>query len=328
MAPLLAVTDLSIRFRSPRGSLLAVDGLSFELGAGEVVGLVGESGSGKSVTSRSLIGLVPQPPGQVSGSIRLEGTELVGQSQQLLRRLRGERLAMIFQDPMTSLNPLYAVGEQVAETLRFHKRLKRREAEAQVVALFEQVGLSQAQQRLRAYPYQLSGGMRQRVMIAMAIACNPRLLIADEPTTALDVTIQAQILALLRQLNQARGMGLLLISHDLGVVAQICQRVMVMYAGRIVERGPVAALFAPRSQGGQILHPYTLGLLRSTPNLEQRQGRLQPIAGAPPDLSRLPSGCAFHPRCPLVQARCRSERPELRELQPGHFSACHFAEDL
>lgn len=302
--------------------------MSFRLEAGEVVGLVGESGSGKSVTSRALMGLIPQPPGHVRGHIALEGMSLVGQPQRVLRRIRGERVAMIFQDPMTSLNPLYPVGEQVAEALRFHKRMGRREAGRQVVELFGRVGLPQPEKRLRVYPHELSGGMRQRVMIAMAIACNPQLLIADEPTTALDVTIQAQILDLLRELNQERGMALLLITHDLGVVAEVCQRVLVLYAGRIVEQGPVVGVLTPAAQGSTALHPYTLGLLRSSPDVDGRQGRLQPIPGAPPDLSALPGGCAFHPRCPLVRERCRSERPLLREVAPGHMSACHFAEEL
>ena len=301
---------------------MAVDDISFSLDTGEIVGLVGESGSGKSVTSRSILGLIPQPPGAVKGSIRLEGVELVGQSQRDLQRVRGERVAMIFQDPMTSLNPVYSISEQVAETLRFHKGLGQAEAMQRTVDLFVRVGLPRAKERLRAYPHELSGGMRQRVMIAMAIACDPRLLIADEPTTALDVTIQAQILDLLRELNQERGMGLLLITHDLGIVAETCQRVMVMYAGRIVEQAPATALFA------QPLHPYTIGLLNSIPSIEQRRERLQPISGAPPDLARRPSGCSFHPRCPLARDRCQAEVPALRELHPGHLTACHFAEEL
>jgi oligopeptide/dipeptide ABC transporter ATP-binding protein len=333
---LLDVSTLNVTFRTSRGIVTAVDGVSFTIAAGEVVGLVGESGSGKSVTSRSLMGLIPQPPGRVTGSIRLNGTELVGQPQKVLRRLRGEQVAMIFQDPMTSLNPVYPIGEQVAEALRCHKGLTHRAANQQVIDLFQQVGLPRARERVRTYPHELSGGMRQRVMIAMAIACNPSLLIADEPTTALDVTIQAQILDLLQALNRERGMGLLLITHDLGVVAQICQRVMVMYAGQIVEQAPVSTLFTAPNQGGSILHPYTLGLLRSTPDLEQRKGRLQPIPGAPPDLSRLPTGCPFHPRCAIAQEildersrqRCQSELPHLRECRPGHFSACHFADEL
>jgi oligopeptide/dipeptide ABC transporter ATP-binding protein len=330
---LLQVDNLSVTFPTRRGRVKAVDDVSFRLAAGEIVGLVGESGSGKSVTSRAILGLLPQPPAQVTGSIQLDGLELVGQSQRVLRRWRGQRMAMVFQDPMTSLNPVYSVGEQVSEVLRCHQNMRRRQAEQQTIALFQQVGISQSKERLKAYPHQLSGGMRQRVMIAMAIACRPSLLIADEPTTALDVTTQAQILALLQSLNQEHGMSLLLITHDLAVVAQICQRLMVMYAGRIVEQATVAELFGSRS-GSQstslptVLHPYTLGLLQSTLHFKQYPSRLQPIAGTPPDLAQLPSGCAFSPRCPFVQERCYHESPRLRELRPGHLSACHFAEDL
>jgi oligopeptide/dipeptide ABC transporter ATP-binding protein len=327
MAPLLTVADLNVTFRTQRGLVTAIDGVSFQINAGEVVGLVGESGSGKSVTSRSILGLIPQPPGRISGSIQLNGVELVGQPQTLLRRLRGEQMAMIFQDPMTSLNPVYTIGEQIAEALRFHKKLGRQAAQKQAIDLLQRVELPRAPERFRAYPHQISGGMRQRVMIAMAIACDPSLLIADEPTTALDVTIQAQILALLQELNRERGMGLLLITHDLGIVAQVCQRVMVMYAGRIVEQAPIAALFDSPADSS-ILHPYTLGLLNSTPDLAQRRQRLQPILGSPPDLSRLPTGCPFHPRCLMVRERCRTEHPPLRELAPNHWTACHFAEEL
>ncbi len=320
MPPLMEVTRLTTTFRTSQGRLTAVDDLSFTIMAGEIVGLVGESGCGKSVTSRSLMGLIPQPPGSVQGSIRLEGQELVGQNQRAWQRVRGERMAMIFQDPMTSLNPVYSVGEQIGEALRFHKGLGRQAAREVVADLLLQVGLSA--ERLDAYPHELSGGMRQRVMIAMAIACAPRLLIADEPTTALDVTIQAQILDLLAQLNRERHMALLLVTHDLGVVAEVCQRVMVMYAGRVVEQAAVVDLFR------QPLHPYTLGLMHSIPDIERPQARLQPIPGAPPDLVRVPAGCPFHPRCPIVREECRSQRPSLRELLPGHLAACHFAGEL
>lgn len=320
MPPLMEVTRLTTTFRTSQGRLTAVDDLSFTIMAGEIVGLVGESGCGKSVTSRSLMGLIPQPPGSVRGSIRLEGQELVGQNRRAWQRVRGERMAMIFQDPMTSLNPVYSVGEQVGEALRFHKGLGRQAAREVVAGLLLQVGLPS--ERLDAYPHELSGGMRQRVMIAMAIACAPRLLIADEPTTALDVTIQAQILDLLVQLNRERHMALLLVTHDLGVVAEVCQRVMVMYAGRVVEQSAVTDLFR------QPLHPYTLGLMHSIPDIERPQARLQPIPGAPPDLVRVPAGCPFHPRCPLVREECRSQRPSLRELLPGHLTACHFAREL
>jgi oligopeptide/dipeptide ABC transporter ATP-binding protein len=325
---LLAVTNLTTTFRTSRGPLVAVNDVSFVIEAGEIVGLVGESGSGKSAASRSIIGLIPQPPGQVSGSIRLSGNELVGRSQRELQRVRGEQVAMIFQDPMTSLNPVYTVGEQVAEALRFHKRLGRAAAMAHVAELFRRVGIAEPEARLRAFPHQLSGGMRQRVMLAIAIACQPALLIADEPTTALDVTIQAQILDLLRDLNRERGMAVLLITHDLGVVAEACQRVMVMYAGRIVEQATTARLFPAGGATAGARHPYTRGLLSSMPDSGRRQGRLLPIPGSPPDLVRPPVGCAFAPRCPLARERCRAEIPALRELTPGHLSACHFAEDL
>jgi oligopeptide/dipeptide ABC transporter ATP-binding protein len=318
---LLQVTDLSVNFQTRRGLVRAVDQVSFSLAAGEVVGLVGESGSGKSVTGRAILGLITQPPGQVKGSVQLNGRELVGQPSRVWRQLRGQQIAMIFQNPMTALNPVYSIGEQVMEVLRCHKRMNRTEAKQQTVELLQQAGLAKAQQYLNAYPYQLSGGMQQRVMIAIAIACNPSLLIADEPTTALDATIQAQILDLLQGLNREHGMGLLLISHDVSVVAQSCDRVMVMYAGRIVEQLPAASL-----SGGGILHPYTLGLLQATPHLERR--RLYPIPGSLPDLTNLPTGCAFHPRCSLAISRCQQEVPRLRELRPGHCSACHLAEDF
>lgn len=317
---LLKVADLQITFRTRRGIVTAVDGVSFEMAATEIVGLVGESGSGKSVTSRSIMGLISQPPGRVTGSIQFNDQELIGQSPKAWQQLRGKQIALILQDPMTTLNPVYAIGEQVAEGLRYHQKLSRFAARQRVLELFQQVGLA-APELFRAYPHQLSGGMRQRVIIAMSIACNPSLLIADEPTTALDVMTQAQILDLLQDLNR-RGMGLLLITHDLSIVAQVCQRVLVMYAGRIVEQVSIAALFA---SAPKILHPYTLGLLQSTPSLSPR---LQPIPGSPPDLAHLPTGCAFHPRCAFARDRCRTESPLLRELHPGHSCACHFAETL
>jgi oligopeptide/dipeptide ABC transporter ATP-binding protein len=319
---LLRVEDLVTSFQTRQGEVAAVRGVSFMIEAGEIVGLVGESGCGKSVTARSIIGLIPTPPGNVQGRILLRDVDLVGLPQRTLQRIRGEQIAMIFQDPMTSLDPLFSAGEQVAEALRFHRRLSRKEAADAVLELFELVGIPLAAKRARSYPHQLSGGMRQRVMIAMAIACSPKLLIADEPTTALDVTIQAQILQLLRSLNAERGMAVLLVTHDLGVVAEICQRVMVMYAGRIVERAAAVDLF------GCPLHPYTRGLLASMPGASDRHARLRPIGGSPPDLSKPIQGCAFAPRCVLVHDRCRAELPQLRELRPGRWSACHVAETL
>jgi len=323
--PLLAVRDLVTTFRTGSGVVTAVRGIDLTIEPGEIVGLVGESGSGKSVTARSIIGLIPSPPGHVAGSIVLEGQQLVGRSQRELQKIRGERIAMVFQDPMTSLDPLFTVGEQVAEAIRYHQGLSRAAANAHVVQLFEQVGIPRAAERVSSYPHQLSGGMRQRVMIAMAVACGPRLLIADEPTTALDVTIQAQILDLLRRLNHERRMAILLVTHDLGVVAQTCERVMVMYAGRIVERAPVRPLFAAP------LHPYTRGLLASIPDIADRRERLSPIPGSPPNLALAIEGCAFAARCPLAIDRCRSERPLLRTLAAAdgdHETACHRAEGL
>lgn len=321
-APLLQVRDLTTTFRTGRGLLTAVDGISFHINRGERVGLVGESGCGKSVTSRSIIRLVPIPPGRVEGSIRFEGEELLDKTESEMQRVRGEKISMIFQDPMTCLNPVYSVGEQVAETLRFHRGLSRAEAQAQAVTMLEQVGLPQAAKRLHSYPHELSGGMRQRVMIAIAIACHPALLIADEPTTALDVTIQAQIVELMRELNAEYGMSILFITHDLGVIAEMCDRVLVMYAGQMVESAPIYDLF------DRPLHPYTLGLLACIPKLDESKERLQPIDGAPPDLVRRPPGCLFHPRCPYARERCRAERPMLRPAAPERLSACHFFEEL
>ncbi len=322
MPPLLQVSHLTTTFRTTRGLLTAVNDISFSIQPAEVVGLVGESGSGKSATSRSLMGLIPQPPGKVQGSILLDEKELMGQSAREWQRIRGEHIAMIFQDPMTSLNPLYTIGEQVAEALRFHEKMTQQQALETTEELFYQVGIPHPKERLRAYPHQLSGGMRQRAMIAMAIACKPRLLIADEPTTALDVTIQAQILDLLRSLNEKNGMALLLITHDLGIVAEICHKVMVMYAGRIMERAEVKVLFE------KPLHPYTFGLMQSRPDIDRPIERLQPIPGSPPNLIDVPTGCPFHPRCTYVQERCKVEVPVLREVEPAHESACHFAEVL
>ena len=324
-APLLEVRDLVTSFRTGSGVVTAVRGIDLTINAGEIVGLVGESGSGKSVTARSIIGLIPDPPGRVQGRVLLDGKDLVGRPQKELQKIRGERIAMVFQDPMTSLDPLFTVGEQVAEAIRFHQGLSRAAANAHVVALFEKVGIPRAAERVRPSPHQLAGGMRARVMTAMALACGPRLLIADEPTTALDVTIQAQILELLRRLNEERQMAILLVTHDLGVVAQTCERVLVMYAGRIVEQAPVRPLFATP------LHPYTRGLLASIPDIADRRERLSPIPGSPPNLGLTVDGCAFAPRCPIAIDRCRVERPPLRTLPiagADHLTACHRAEEL
>jgi peptide/nickel transport system ATP-binding protein len=321
-AALLEVRGLEVGFRTSDGLVRAVNGLDLDVRAGEVVGLVGESGSGKSVNSRAVMGLLPRATTTVSGSIRLAGDELVGLPEARYRRIRGERVAMIFQDPMTALDPLYRAGEQVAEALRFHFGLGREAARDRVRDLFARVGLTDPEAVLDAYPYQLSGGMRQRVMIAMALACEPQLLIADEPTTALDVTIQAQILELLRDLVRDRGMALLLITHDLGVVHELCERAVVLYAGRVAETATTTELFAsPR-------HPYTAGLSASIPDIAVRRARLPQIPGTPPDPAALPAGCAFAPRCPAAIDRCRVERPAPREVGAARTAACHRSEEL
>jgi oligopeptide/dipeptide ABC transporter ATP-binding protein len=304
---LLEVENLRTWFTSEAGTARAVDGVSFTVDAGETVGIVGESGCGKTVTSLSIMGLVPNPPGRIveGSSIRFRGRELTALPRRELRKLRGNQMAMIFQEPMTSLNPVYTVGDQVREALRLHRAMGRREARAAGVQALREVGIPEPEQRFDEYPHQLSGGMRQRVMIAMALSCEPDLLIADEPTTALDVTIQAQILDLLAGLRERLGMAMLLITHDLGVVAEVCDRVLVMYAGQVVESGPVADIFHdPR-------HPYTRGLLDSLPRLEDRGRRLRPIEGAVPSPLAWPGGCRFRDRCPHAWERCASETPPL-----------------
>jgi len=305
------------------GALRAVDGVSLDVPRGKTLGLVGESGSGKSVTALSVLRLIATPPGRiVSGSIVYGGKNLLELPERELRDLRGNRIAMIFQDPMTSLNPVFRVGEQVAEALRVHGRAGRRAAAQRAVELLARVGIPDPAQRATEYPHQLSGGMRQRVMIAMALACGPDVLIADEPTTALDVTIQAQILDLLARLQRELGMSVLLITHDLGVVAEVCEEVAVMYAGQIVERARTTDLFrAPR-------HPYTAGLLRSMPRLGHEGERLEEIPGIVPDLRKLPVGCRFTDRCPRAQAKCRAEAPALALVEPGRPARCFFPEGL
>jgi peptide/nickel transport system ATP-binding protein len=326
--PALAVQGLVAGFDTEHGLLRAVDDVSFSLPRGGTLGLVGESGSGKSVTSLSILNLLPSPQGRIlAGSIRLQGRELVGLPERAWQKIRGARIAMIFQEPMTSLNPVYSVGAQIAEAIRLHRDVSRRDARARAVELLRLVGIPDPASRVDAYPHQLSGGMRQRVMIAMALSCEPEVLIADEPTTALDVTIQAQILDLLRSLQQKFSMSVLLITHDLGVVAHHVERVLVMYAGRLVEEAPVAELFR------QPLHPYARGLLRSIPPVgsslqgEQRR-RLPTIEGVVPSLLDLPPGCRFGPRCELRRPRCAEEEPSLREIAPGRRVRCHFAEEL
>jgi peptide/nickel transport system ATP-binding protein len=315
MNALLEVRDLSTSFAVEGRELVAVDGVSFELQPGSTLAIVGESGCGKSVTALSIMGLVA-PPGRVEGEIRFEGTDLRKLSASALRELRGNRLSMIFQEPMTSLNPAFTVGDQIAEVLLRHRAVSREDARARAIELLRQVHVPSPEARFDDYPHRLSGGMRQRVMIAMALACEPRLLIADEPTTALDVTIQAQILDLMRALREETGAAIILITHDLGVVAELADEVAVMYAGRIVERASVARLFAEPQ------HPYTVGLLGSIPRLDLDQSRLPAIEGLVPNPLERIAGCRFHPRCPFAIARCREEYPPLERVTFEHASAC------
>jgi oligopeptide/dipeptide ABC transporter ATP-binding protein len=314
--PLLAVRDLVIEFTTARGIVRAVDGVSLTIARGATLGLVGESGCGKSVTSLAIMRLLDPNARIRGGTIDFDGRDLAALDEDEMRRLRGARLAMIFQEPTTSLNPVFSAGAQVAEALRCHRGLARDAAWAAAVELLRLVEIPDAERRARSYPHELSGGMRQRVMIAMAISCEPALLIADEPTTALDVTIQAQILDLLRDLKGRLGMSLLLITHDLGVVATEADEVAIMYAGRIVERAPSRALFAAPA------HPYTHALLASLPRLDRRAERLTPIPGSVPDLLELPSGCRFRDRCPRASQRCAAEDPRLAEISPGRLVAC------
>jgi peptide/nickel transport system ATP-binding protein len=320
---LLEVENLQTHFRTPDGVIRAVDGISFAVEAGETVAIVGESGCGKSVTANSILRLVPQPPGRIAGAIRFEGRDLLKLSERAMREVRGNDISMVFQEPMTSLNPVLTIGRQIAEPLRLHQGLPRKQVEERVVEMLGLVGIAEPRRRAREYPHQLSGGMRQRVMIAMALACHPKLLIADEPTTALDVTIQAQILGLMADLKSRVGAAIILITHDLGVVAEIAKRVMVMYAGRKVEEAPVAELFrSPR-------HPYTQGLLNAVPklgsSLAARGTKLAEIPGVVPSLKERIAGCVFASRCAFARELCRRVAPVLEEKAPGHFAACHFA---
>jgi len=317
VSALLSVRGLQTHFRTVDGIARAVDDVSFDVAPGETLGIVGESGCGKSVTSLSIMGLVPRPPGfHPGGEVHFDGRDLLGLPERELRRIRGADIAMVFQEPMTSLNPIFRVGAQIGESLRRHKGLSRREARKEAIGLLERVGISDPAGRVDDYPHQLSGGMKQRVMIAMALACKPRLLVADEPTTALDVTIQAQILDLLRDLQAELGMAIILITHDLGVVAEMAHRVLVMYGGRIVEEGTVDDLFeSPR-------HPYTLGLLRSLPDLSSDRERLAVIPGMVPSATHFPSGCRFRNRCELAVEACGATLPELEVVGTGRRAAC------
>jgi peptide/nickel transport system ATP-binding protein/oligopeptide transport system ATP-binding protein len=316
-ARLLELQGLVVEFRSRHGAFRAVDGVDLALDRGETLGVVGESGCGKSVTALSIMRLIPRPPGEiVAGEIRLEGEDLRALSDEEMRRVRGGRVSMIFQEPMTSLNPVHTIGAQIVEAIRVHELLDAAGARARALEMLKLVRIPDPERRLDDYPHQMSGGMRQRVMIAMALACDPQVLIADEPTTALDVTIQAQILELMRDLRDRTGAAILLITHDLGVIAELAQRVLVMYAGRVVEEADVATLFADPQ------HPYTLGLLGSIPRLDEAGVRLAAIDGAVPDPRAPPAGCRFHPRCPFAIDRCRSEDPPLVPLTAGHRVAC------
>jgi oligopeptide/dipeptide ABC transporter ATP-binding protein len=316
--PLLSVRDLRTYFYTDEGVVRAVDGVSYDVYPGEIVGLVGESGCGKTVSALSILRLIPQPPGKiVSGEIWFEGQDLLKLDDEGIRSIRGNKIGIIFQEPMTSLNPVLTIGRQLTEPLEVHLKMDRASARRRAIELLEMVGIPEPERRIDHYPHQFSGGMRQRVMIAMALACNPRLLLADEPTTALDVTIQAQILELMTRLTRELGTAVIIITHNLGVVARYADRVNVMYAGKIVESASAQELYhRPR-------HPYTLGLLRSVPRLDQpRKAKLDPIEGFPPDLVHMPSGCAFQPRCRFAVERCKVEAPPLMLVGDNHLSAC------
>jgi oligopeptide/dipeptide ABC transporter ATP-binding protein len=324
---ILQIEDLQTHFFTAVGTVRAVDGVSYALKAGETLGVVGESGCGKSVTALSILRLVANPPGRiVGGAVRFEGRNLLEVSEPEMERIRGNEISMIFQEPMTSLNPLYTVGKQIAEAVALHQGLNKRDAWDRAVEMLKRVSIPEPERRAHAYPHQLSGGMRQRVMIAMALSCNPKVLIADEPTTALDVTIQAQILDLMRELQETFGTAIILITHDMGVVAENADRVVVMYAGRKVEETDAARLFDNPG------HPYTRGLLASIPHLDAaaqsdaRRARLNEIKGMVPSLFNLPQGCSFAPRCGLASDRCREVRPPLEEQRPGHWIACWYAD--
>jgi peptide/nickel transport system ATP-binding protein len=314
---LLEVRGLRTHFAVEGGEFRAVDGVSFSVDAGRILGIVGESGCGKSVTSLSIMGLVPLPPGRIAGGeILFDGVDLLKLPADALRDLRGNKIAMIFQEPMTSLNPAFTIGDQIEEVVLRHRKLDRNAARAHAIEMLRRVRIPAPERRIDDYPHKLSGGMRQRAMIAMALACDPKLLIADEPTTALDVTIQAQILDLLRRLRDETGAAIILITHDLGVIAELAQDVLVMYGGAVVERAPVEALFATPQ------HPYTVGLLGSIPKLHRDEERLSTIEGMVPNPLAMPRGCRFNPRCPFAVEKCRAEEPPLGEVRPGHFAAC------
>lgn len=316
----MSIEDLKTYFYTPSGVVKAVDGVSFSLKKGETLGVVGESGSGKSITAMSILQLIPSPPGKISGGrIIFNGENLLEKNPEEIRKIRGNDISMIFQDPMTSLNPVLTIGQQLTEVIILHQKVDKTAATVKAAEMLRLVGIPEAEKRLKSYPHEFSGGMRQRAMIAMALSCHPKLLIADEPTTALDVTIQAQILDLMNELKEKLETSIMIITHDLGVVAELCNHVVVMYAGRPVEYTDVETLFETP------LHPYTWGLLSSLPKIEEQgKHRLQAIEGAPPDLRYMPAGCAFAPRCGKATARCHEKQPQYRQVRDGHFIACHL----
>lgn len=323
-ARLLEVDDLKVEFRLRAGVVKAVDGVTYNLDRGETLAIVGESGSGKTVSAQAIMGIIDTPPGFITnGEARFRGVDLFSLPEAERRKVRGAKIAMIFQDALTALNPVFSVGWQIGEMFRKHRGTSKAEAKEKAIELMERVRIPDARQRVNSYPHEFSGGMRQRVMVAMALALDPDVLIADEPTTALDVTVQAQIMELLAELQQETGMGLILITHDLAVVAEVADRVAVMYAGKIVETGDIGPVYHQPS------HPYTLGLMNSLARPDMKIGdKLQAIVGSPPDLLHVPPGCSFHPRCPYAQQVCVTEDPALLETTQGRRSACHFAEEV
>jgi oligopeptide transport system ATP-binding protein len=320
---LLEVEELRVEFRTQDGVAKVINGVTYHVEAGETVAVLGESGSGKSVTAQTIMGILDTPPGFVTGGqVRFHGKDMLRMSTEERRRIRGEGIAMIFQDALSALNPVFTVGFQVAEQFRIRRGMSRKDAKKRAIEMLDLVKIPNARGRINDYPHQFSGGMRQRVMIAMSLALDPEVLIADEPTTALDVTVQAQIMDLLAEVQRERRMGLILITHDLGVVADVADRIAVMYAGRIVEEASVHELYAGPA------HPYTLGLLESIPRVDEKGQQLRTIKGLPPSLLRIPPGCPFHPRCPMAQPVCQEKVPPLLQLGHGRASACHFAEEL
>nr|WP_206323584.1 ABC transporter ATP-binding protein [Streptomyces sp. HNM0574] len=320
---MLDVRDLHVAFHTRDGVARAVNGVSYTVDEGETLAVLGESGSGKSVTAQAVMGILDMPPGRITGGeIRFEGEDLLRLPEEARRKVRGARMAMIFQDALSALNPVLSVGYQLGEMYRVHRGASRKEARAKAVELMDRVHIPGSAKRVDDYPHQFSGGMRQRIMIAMALALEPRLIIADEPTTALDVTVQAQVMELLADLQREYRMGLILITHDLGVVADVADKIAVMYAGRIVENAPVRELYRAPA------HPYTKGLLDSIPRVDQKGQQLNAIKGLPPSLLAIPPGCAFNPRCPMARERCRVEEPPLYEVGPGRSSACHFWKEM